>query len=64
MPHAGLAQFHFDGIGTSWEISTAAPLDAGTPQPDTCRGGALRLNVVQVPRGLADQPDVGAGGAS
>ncbi|GAA1277881.1 FAD:protein FMN transferase [Arthrobacter pascens] len=28
MPHAGWHEFRFDGIGTSWEISTAAPLDA------------------------------------
>lgn len=28
MPHASWHEFRFDGIGTSWEISTAAPLDA------------------------------------
>ncbi|MFJ5698072.1 FAD:protein FMN transferase [Arthrobacter sp. NPDC093139] len=29
MPHAGWHNFRFDGIGTSWEISTPVPLDAG-----------------------------------
>lgn len=26
MPHAGWQEFRFDGIGTSWEVSTPAPL--------------------------------------
>ena len=29
MPHAGWQDFRFDGIGTSWEISTPAPLSPG-----------------------------------
>ncbi|CAN7413877.1 FAD:protein FMN transferase [Arthrobacter sp. LjRoot78] len=29
MPHPGWAAFSFDGIGTSWEISTPGPLDGG-----------------------------------
>ena len=29
MPHAGWQSFRFDGIGTSWEISTPAPLPPG-----------------------------------
>ena len=29
MPHSGWRDFRFDGIGTSWEISTAVPLSPG-----------------------------------
>lgn len=29
MPHTGWQNFRFDGIGTSWEISTPAPLSPG-----------------------------------
>jgi thiamine biosynthesis lipoprotein len=29
MPHAGWVDFRFDGIGTSWEISTPAALSPG-----------------------------------
>ncbi|MDQ0865922.1 FAD:protein FMN transferase [Arthrobacter globiformis] len=29
MPHAGWQDFRFDGIGTSWEISTPVPLSPG-----------------------------------
>lgn len=29
MPHAGWQDFRFEGIGTSWEISTPAPLSPG-----------------------------------
>jgi thiamine biosynthesis lipoprotein len=29
MPHTGWQEFRFDGIGTSWEVSTRAPLSPG-----------------------------------
>jgi FAD:protein FMN transferase len=36
MPHSGWASFAFEGIGTSWEVSTPEPLDA-----------ALRARLIQ-----------------